>query len=209
MRVLIALASLLAVAAFAPMGRTAARNSAISMDIGLIGASAPVGFFDPLGLSKGKSEETLAWYRAAELKHGRVCMLASVGIWIQGAPEQGWIPGYITKDTNALAAVSEIYAKAPGALWQILLAIAAVEVLNTSIESKGGRPGDFGWDPANLRPKDEDKLDELQLKELKNGRLAMLGAAGMLYQNALTGQGVFEQIAAGHLSPFNDGQGAF
>ena len=37
----------------------------------------------------------------------------------------------------------------------------------------------------------------------------MLGAAGMLYQNDLTGQGVFEQIAAGHLSPFNDGQGAF
>ena len=82
-------------------------------------------------------------------------------------------------------------------------------MLNASIESKGGRPGDVGWDPANLRPKDEEKLDELQLKELKNGRLAMLGAAGMLYQNALTGQGVWEQIGSGHISPFGDGQGAF
>jgi len=211
MRVLIALASLLAVAAFAPMGRTAVRNSAISMDgSGLIGAATEIGgFWDPIGLSKGKSEETLNWYRAAELKHGRVCMLASLGIWIQGAPEQGWIPGFVTKDTNALKAASEVYEKAPGAVWQILIAIAAVEVLNTSIESKGGRPGDFGWDPANIRPKDDDKLDELQLKELKNGRLAMLGAAGMLYQNALTGQGVFEQLAAGHFSPFGDGQGAF
>jgi Chlorophyll A-B binding protein len=43
---------------------------------GLIGTDTEAGEFDPLGLSAGKSEETLAWYRAAELKHGRVCMLA-------------------------------------------------------------------------------------------------------------------------------------
>ena len=195
------------------MGRTV--RSQVSMDASdLIGAATEIGgFWDPIGLSKGKDEETLRWYRAAELKHGRVCMLASLGIWIQAAPEffneKDWIPGYITKDTNALKAVSEIYSTSPFALLQILIAIGAVEVLNTSIESKGGRPGDFGWDPANLRPKDEAKLDELQLKELKNGRLAMLGAAGALYQNALTGQGVFEQISAGHISPFGDGQGFF
>jgi hypothetical protein len=66
-------------------------------------------------------------------------------------------------------------------------------VLTTSIESKT-RPGDFGWDPANIRPKSEDKLDELQTKELKNGRLAMIGTAGMLLQNYVTGQGVWEQL---------------
>lgn len=31
--------------------------------------------FDPWGLSKIASEETLAWYRAAELKHSRVAMV--------------------------------------------------------------------------------------------------------------------------------------
>lgn len=186
-------------------------HSAIKMDArDLIGAATEIGgFWDPLNLSKDKSDETMRWYRSAEIKHGRVCMLACLGIWIQGAPEQAWIPGYITKDTNALKAVSEIYSTAPGALLQILIAIGAVEVLNTSIESKGGRPGDFGWDPASIRPSSDEKLDEVQLKELKNGRLAMLGAAGMLYQNALTGQGVFEQFAAGHISPFGDGQGVF
>ena len=196
MRVLIALASLLAVAAFAPMGRTTVRNTAISMDgSGLIGGATEIGgFFDPIGLSKGKSEETMNWYRAAELKHGRVCMLASLGIWIQGAPEQGWIPGFVTKDTNALKAASEVYEKAPGAVWQILIAIAAVEVLNSSIESKGGRPGDFGWDPAGIRPKDDAKLDEMQLKELKNGRLAMLGTTAMLLQESISGQGVWDQL---------------
>ena len=35
--------------------------------------------FDPLGLSKIASEETLAWYRAAELKHSRVAMAAATG----------------------------------------------------------------------------------------------------------------------------------
>ena len=33
--------------------------------------------FDPLGLSKGKDDETLNWYRSAELKHGRVSMYAA------------------------------------------------------------------------------------------------------------------------------------
>eukprot|EP00967_Tisochrysis_lutea_P142889 scaffold264660_cov37-Tisochrysis_lutea.AAC.1 len=33
--------------------------------------------FDPLGLAKIASPETLAWYRAAELKHSRVAMVRS------------------------------------------------------------------------------------------------------------------------------------
>jgi hypothetical protein len=32
---------------------------------------------------------------------------------------------------------------------------------------------------------------------------------GMLVQEALTGQGPIEQLLAGHISPFGDGQGAF
>lgn len=83
-------------------------------------------------------------------------------------------------------------------------------MLCASIESQGlARPGDFGWDPSNIRPKSEEKLDEMQTKELKNGRLAMLGIAGMAYQTYLTGQGTIEQLASGHISPFGDGQGIF
>ena len=98
----------------------------------------------------------------------------------------------------------------PGAFLPFVISrtrFAAVEVLAASIDEE--RPGDFGWDPAGIRPDDEDKLNELQTKELKNGRLAMLSTAGMLYQSALTGQGPIEQLTSGHLSPFGDGQGIF
>merc|ERR1712107_483586 len=42
----------------------------------MAGATMPFGFFDPLGLSKNSE---FGFLRAAELKHGRVCMLASLG----------------------------------------------------------------------------------------------------------------------------------
>ncbi len=43
-------------------------------------------------------------------------------------------------------------------------------------------PGDVGFDPLNLKPTDADEFATMQTKELQNGRLAMLGAAGMIAQ---------------------------
>merc|ERR1711907_7239 len=51
--------------------------------------------FDPLGFSK-VSDESLAWFRAAELKHGRVAMAACTG-WITGLGYT--FPGYISPST--------------------------------------------------------------------------------------------------------------
>ena len=39
----------------------------------------PVGFWDPWGLAELGSDETNAWFRHAELKHGRVAMAAVTG----------------------------------------------------------------------------------------------------------------------------------
>ena len=50
-------------------------------------------------------------------------------------------------------------------------------------------PGDFGFDPLGLKPKDEAKYKEMQLKELKNGRLAMIALGGMVAQSVVTGHG--------------------
>merc|ERR1719502_2553277 len=44
-----------------------------------VGAMAPMGFFDPLGFSKVGDKEGFRNLRTAELKHGRVAMMAAVG----------------------------------------------------------------------------------------------------------------------------------
>ncbi|CAN0357452.1 unnamed protein product, partial [Scytosiphon promiscuus] len=43
-------------------------------------------------------------------------------------------------------------------------------------------PGDLGFDPLGIKPKTDADLETMQTKELNNGRLAMIGIAGMLVQ---------------------------
>jgi hypothetical protein len=43
--------------------------------------------------------------------------------------------------------------------------------------------GDFGFDPLSLmKGKNEKQVNELKLKEIKNGRLAMVAITGMFVQ---------------------------
>merc|ERR1711988_826974 len=46
------------------------------------GIIEPTGFFDPLKLTKGKSEARLKYFCEAEIKHGRVAMLAALGFLV-------------------------------------------------------------------------------------------------------------------------------
>merc|ERR1711976_1016986 len=46
----------------------------------MAGVSAPLGFWDPAGFAK--EEESVAQYRRAEIKHGRVCMSSSLGMLV-------------------------------------------------------------------------------------------------------------------------------
>lgn len=46
-------------------------------------------------------------------------------------------------------------------------------------------PGDLGFDPLNIKPKTEADFETMQTKELNNGRLAMIGIAGMLVQELI------------------------
>lgn len=163
---------------------------------GLVGSDSaevdPFGFgsageFDPFGLSVGKSDETLAWYRAAELKHGRVAMLASAGLVFQPVLN---LPDDVFDASSGIGGLAKLYSERPEALWQILIAITAIEA-NTLFSGKG-TAGDFEWDPLNIKPKTEEKLAAMQLKELKNGRLAMIMTAGILTQELVSGKGIWE-----------------
>ena len=168
-------------------------QSSSSFAYGLIGADTEAGDFDPLGFSSQVPEETVRWYRAAELKHGRVCMAAALGLLF--APTNAdfhWVPDSVFESQGGLAALAKLSAERPEALWQILTAIGAVETASLLKGSNGA--GDLGWDPLDFKSKYPDQ-DAMQLRELKNGRLAMLGTTALLLQENISGLGPWEQLA--------------
>eukprot|EP00435_Cladocopium_sp_Y103_P051067 s1521_g15.t1 len=167
--------------------------------------------FDPLGLAV-KCEKYLPWFREAELKHGRIAMLAFVGLVV---PDFARIPGpeacYGAKNVveahNACAGdpyfpfvldATDFYGKEGhqlGPLFQVFAFCGLVEMLTTfaktsNVSNKPGltleNAGDYRLG-VNFLPQDEAK--EMKLKELKNGRLAMLAFGGAITQATLTGNG--------------------
>merc|ERR1712134_171853 len=48
-----------------------------------------------------------------------------------------------------------------------------------------------GFDPLGLKPTDPEELKQMQTKELQNGRLAMIAAAGMIAQELASNQKLF------------------
>jgi hypothetical protein len=68
----------------------------------------------------------------------------------------------------------------------MLFIVALVEAkMGEKIFQPDHTPGDYGWDPLDLANEDS----EMAIKELKNGRLAMLAFSAIATQSALTGRG--------------------
>jgi hypothetical protein len=149
--------------------------------------------FDPLGFATDCSEGKLLFYREVELKHGRVGMLAALGFLVgeKFHPLFGGdidVPSYVAFQQTPLQT-----------FWPaVVAAIAIPEIFSvftfenpgegeTWAIKKGRIPGDLGFDPLGLKPSDPTELKEMQTKELNNGRLAMLAAAGMIAQELATG----------------------
>jgi len=154
----------------------------------LPGITAPLGFFDPAGLSGEADAMTVFWYRSAELKHGRIAMLATVG-WLLNEFGVFW-PGAIDNDglkfadlgTNPLAAWDAIPLNGQLQVW---LAIGLIEIsdpMSTALLTEdcspmldGGKTG-LQFDPAGFASRmDPEKMLAKQNTELNNGRLAMIG----------------------------------
>jgi len=85
-------------------------------------------FWDPLNLAAKADDATLRRYRAAELKHGRVCMLAALGTIVQSF-NTGILPNPTFSETNPVNAFIRVYQENPTGFIQILIAIAAVALL--------------------------------------------------------------------------------
>ena len=55
-------------------------------------------------------------------------------------------------------------------------------------------PGDIGFDPLGLKPAAPADFANMQTKELNNGRLAMIAAAGMCVQEQVNGQPILGNL---------------
>jgi len=149
--------------------------------------------WDPLGLAELGSDETLAWFRHSEVKHGRVAMAAFVGWWAVGAGLR--LPGELTFGTEFSSLPSkglEAWDAVPG--WgkaQMLLFAGLIEFHDELFHSRrgthymrGGTPGKNMvpglFDPFGLsKNKSEEAKAKGRDSEIKNGRLAMIGVAGL------------------------------
>merc|ERR1719282_882971 len=67
--------------------------------LGLPGAVAPLGDFDPLGFTKDLSVQEIRRYREAEVTHGRVAMLATLG-YLVAEPFHPFFNGLVTGPAN-------------------------------------------------------------------------------------------------------------
>jgi len=153
-----------------------------------LGVQAPVGLWDPLGLSADGNMETFKRRRETEIKHGRISMLATMGYI---TPElTGKLPGFLSPSSgltfdsipNGLGAVSKV----PLLGWvQIVLYCAVCEV--SGISSRGENPGQFNFKPPLLTSDDPQMTTKRLNAELANGRLAMMAIIGMFFQDGLTG----------------------
>lgn len=86
------------------VGPSKAKTATISQRMAFedeIGAQAPLGFFDPLGLVADGDEEKFNRLRFVELKHGRISMLAVLGHIVTTAGVR--LPGDIDLSGTAFA----------------------------------------------------------------------------------------------------------
>jgi len=150
--------------------------------------------FDPAGFLEGKSELEVNRYREAELTHGRVGMLASLGFLVQ----EKFHPLFSGDGGPAIDQIPAL----PVWLWVVMGGgITAAEAYRISVafrELDGSKlkaetalkpgyvPGDLSFDPLSLAPEDPAEFRLMQEKELAHARLGMIAAAGFLAQEAVT-----------------------
>jgi len=172
------------------MDRPAALTGALAGDVG----------FDPLGFAK--SEADLMNYREAEIKHARLAMLAAAGWPLSEVFDKklaaafGMMPLLDASDrapsllNGGLGKVSPIY-------WVACLGVAAAVDVYGITRSKSNDeayfPGNLGFDPLGVYPKNEADQKNMQLAEIKNGRLAMIAIFAFAIQEFVSKQGVVDE----------------
>jgi len=158
--------------------------------------------FDPLGL--GSTEASLTRFQESEVIHGRWAMLGVAGalavellgqgnwfdapLWAVkgGAPTYLGIP--LPFDLTTLLAVE-------------FIAMAGAEVYRGAAAKEQRIYPGGPFDPVGLAKGD---TEELKLKEIKNGRLAMVAFIGFIGQHAATGEAPLQALKTHLANPWTN-----
>lgn len=215
MKLVISLLGLVGLAsAFAPASQKAASSTSLNGEkVECFGATPFIGGTRFVGerewdlfTQEWGSAETGTFLRAAELKHGRSAMIATVGFAFQklGITFDNISPHEYLSITQGikfadLAAMTPLEAmkSLPAESWgQMFAAISLVEIYELTHKNgkvaydetvapglqPGGLTGDLGWNPLGVEVTDRRRLVELQ-----NGRAAMFAISAWVCADAIPG----------------------
>ena len=109
-------------------------------------------------------------------------------------PRAQHLPGEAFADSDWTSAWGSAFAKEPAGMLQVVAFIG----LHEGASSQGlfdlwlgntdkREPGDLGFDPLKLMPNTKEAADLMRLKELKNGRMAMIAVAGFAANHFIPG----------------------
>jgi hypothetical protein len=168
----------------------------------------PINDFDPLGFAEKADLDQMKAYRESETTHGRVAMLAVLGFLVTEQPFS-FHPLFETAARDigpAIRHLDEVRASTPFFFEVLAIVIGGAEFLRSvkGFATPGNSenfalkesyyPGDIGFDPFGLKPDNYEEFSAMSTKELQNGRLAMLGVAGIVAQELVNGKEIFVNL---------------
>ena len=142
-------------------------------------------------------------YREAELRHGRLAMLAALA-W----PVQELLSPVLSRALREPLLLVETGGRSPSVLnggldqstipatlglFAIVIAVVDAYSLKLREGTDDWMPGDFGFDPLNLLGGASlEARRAMQTREINNGRLAMIAVTSFVIEEAVTGRPVIE-----------------
>lgn len=154
--------------------------------------------FDPLGFSRSKNG--LYWMREAEVKHGRLAMLAAVGwplseLWHKQLASLFGLESILASGDKAPSLLNGGLSNTwvTGILMMSIIiagmlegkAMNSGEIFWGNEKPAGYVPGDMRFDPLNLYNARGNKK-AMEEAEIKNGRLAMIAITAFAFQEFAT-----------------------
>ena len=165
-----------------------------------IGAQAPLGFWDPLGLLKDADQARFDRLRYVETKHGRIAQLAILGhlVTAAGIRLPGDIsPGVAYADVPAGLKAFEVIPSA--ASFQIFAFIGLIEAgfYQRQEEIEAAQLNASGWD--------EETIAKKKAIELNNGRAAQMGILALMVHEKINNDPYVINSLLGFPVAFNSG----